>query len=142
MQDNVLQFVAHCRATRVYAEHTLVAYTQDLTQFNTFIHESYSLTSIIEVRHLHIRAWVVSMLRNQIEPRTVRRKLSALKALFKHLIARDIVQRSQPGPPIDPRFCPRNHAHPVSTRGTPRAGSRIHGTGATAPPSARSSGRR
>jgi integrase/recombinase XerC len=91
MQDNVLLFVAHCRATRVYAEHTLTAYAQDLTQFDAFISENYSLTSVAEVRHLHVRAWIVSMLRAEIEPRSVRRKLSALKAFFKHLLLREIV---------------------------------------------------
>ncbi len=91
MQDNVLQFVAHCRATRVYALHTLTAYAQDLTQFDAFISESYSLTSVAEVRHLHVRAWIVTLLRAEIEPRSVRRKLSALKAFFKHLLARELV---------------------------------------------------
>ncbi len=91
MQDNVLQFVAHCRATRVYAEHTLTAYAQDLMQFDAFISEHHSLTSVAEVRHLHVRAWIVSLLRAEIEPVSVRRKLSALKAFFKHLLARNLV---------------------------------------------------
>ncbi|MEY4925693.1 MAG: hypothetical protein RI894_129 [Bacteroidota bacterium] len=91
MQDDVVQFVAHCQATRLYATHTVTAYANDLAQFNTFFSESYSLTSVAEVRHLHVRAWVVSLLRNNIEPRSVRRKLSALKAFFKHLILRNTI---------------------------------------------------
>lgn len=88
MHDDVTQFIAHCRAERVYAEHTLTAYANDLTQFSLFLCESYSLTSVSEVRHTHIRAWLVSLLRNETTARSVRRKLSALKSLFKHLLQR------------------------------------------------------
>ncbi len=91
MQDDVIQFVTHCQATRMYATHTVTAYANDLAQFNTFLSESYSLISVSEVRHFHVRAWIVSLMRNEIEPRSVRRKLSALKAFFKHLIARNVI---------------------------------------------------
>lgn len=88
MVDNFLQYL---KVEKRFSEHTLSAYTVDLSQFTEYIQETYSLTSITEVGHLHIRSWVVSLMDAQISPKSINRKLSCLKSYFKFLRTRGFI---------------------------------------------------
>lgn len=84
--DSFLQYLQY---EKRFSPHTVLAYQKDLEQFTTFIMEICGLTSVAEVRHSHIRSWVVELLSGDITPRTVRRKLSALKSYFRFLLKRE-----------------------------------------------------
>lgn len=86
-------FLRYLQFEKRFSAHTIIAYDQDLTQFFAFVKDTYSLTSIIEVRHSHIRAWVIALLQENLMPRSIRRKLSALKTYFRFLLKQgDITQ--------------------------------------------------
>ena len=88
IEQKIERFVANVRAAKQYSEHTVTAYQSDLLQCSTFVQTNYSLSSVSELGHLSLRAWVVSLIKSEQDPRTVRRKIAALKAFFKDLIAR------------------------------------------------------
>ncbi|MDX2136091.1 MAG: tyrosine-type recombinase/integrase [Saprospiraceae bacterium] len=73
--------------------HTLTAYRRDLSLFLTFIAEKYSLTSVDEVRHSHIRAWMVHLMHQGNSARSVNRRLSCLKSYFRYLKRRGLLPR-------------------------------------------------
>ena len=77
-------FLIHLQKERRLSSHTLLAYTNDLHQFLEYCKTIYSLTSVSEVRHLHIRAWVVTLMENGQSPRSVNRRLSCLKTYFHY----------------------------------------------------------
>jgi integrase/recombinase XerC len=83
---NQAVFVKYLQYEKRFSAHTIVAYEQDLEQFAAFIKDNHSLTSVAEVRHSHIRSWVVALLQQNIAPRSIRRKLSALKTYFRFLL--------------------------------------------------------
>lgn len=83
-------FFQYIESEKRYSSHTILAYKTDINHFVAFL-ESYSLTSITEVRHTHIRAWIVSQLNNDITPRSVNRRLSCLKTYFKLLQKRGLI---------------------------------------------------
>ena len=89
--DNTV-FIKYLELEKRFSSHTVVAYKNDLDQFFAYTKETYSLTSISEVRHFHIRAWVVELMQNKITPRSINRKLSTLKTYFKFLKKRKQVQ--------------------------------------------------
>lgn len=79
-------FVKYLQYEKRFSAHTIAAYEQDLKQFTVFIKDIHSLTSVTEVGHSHIRSWVVSLLQQNIAPRSIRRKLSTLKTYFRFLL--------------------------------------------------------
>ncbi|MEY4903018.1 MAG: hypothetical protein RLZZ292_833 [Bacteroidota bacterium] len=85
-------FLDYIGRERRFSNNTLVAYTKDLEQFSTFYQDTYSLTSVTEVRHLHIRAWQVALVEAGISARSTHRKLSCLKSYFKFLQKRGYVE--------------------------------------------------
>ncbi|MDX1666372.1 MAG: site-specific integrase [Saprospiraceae bacterium] len=71
-----------------YSPHTLRAYRTDITQFFKFVDDVHDLEKPSSVTHHHVRSWMVDMLTREISPRTIRRKLSALKTYFGFLVRR------------------------------------------------------
>lgn len=78
-------FLKYLELEKRFSTHTIIAYKGDLEQFIAYIKEIYSLTSAEEVRHFHIRAWIVELMQNKISARSVNRKLSTLKTYFRFL---------------------------------------------------------
>ncbi len=71
--------------------HTLRAYRVDLAQFFSFIEKQFQVKKYSGIKPVMIRSWIVSMMDNGISPRTINRKLSSLKSLFRFLTRENIV---------------------------------------------------
>lgn len=82
-------FLNYIKFEKRLSKHTLTAYQSDLEQFMNFIHATYDLKSEEEIRHFHIRSWIVSLIQQQISTRSINRKLSCLKTYFKFLQKRE-----------------------------------------------------
>lgn len=91
---DITVFLKYLELEKRFSAHTTKAYQSDLVQFFAYLEETYSLTSILEVRHFHIRAWVVELMQNKITPRSINRKLSTLKTYFKFLKRRKEIQEN------------------------------------------------
>jgi integrase/recombinase XerC len=91
---DITVFLKYLELEKRFSAHTIKAYQSDLFQFFAYLEETYSLTSILEVRHFHIRAWVVELMQNKITPRSINRKLSTLKTYFKFLKRRKEIQEN------------------------------------------------
>lgn len=89
--DSFYHYIAY---EKRFSPNTLTAYRKDLEQFTAFAEEVYGLVSPEEVRHTHIRAWVVDLLSNDRSVRTIHRKLSTLKTYFRFLLARKVIERN------------------------------------------------
>lgn len=91
---DITVFLKYLELEKRFSTHTITAYQSDLLQFFAYLEEIYSLTSILEVRHFHIRAWVVELMQNKITPRSINRKLSTLKTYFKFLKRRKEIKEN------------------------------------------------
>ncbi len=91
---DITVFLKYLKLEKRFSAHTIKAYKSDLLQFFAYLEETYSLTSILEVRHFHIRAWIVELMQNKITPRSINRKLSTFKTYFKFLKRRKEIQEN------------------------------------------------
>ncbi len=90
-QDNFIQYL---QFEKRLSGHTLVAYTNDLTQFFKFLDTTYEIKNISEVNHTAIRSWIVSLMEQKITPRSVNRKITTLKTFYKFLLRQGVVVES------------------------------------------------
>lgn len=86
-------FYQYLSVERRFSPHTLAAYRTDLTNFVAHCVEHQCLTSVAEVRHLHIRAWVVALMESGQSSRSIQRYLSCLKTYFKYLRKRGVIEK-------------------------------------------------
>lgn len=93
MQETDL-FLNYLTVERRFSKHTIISYKTDLSQFAKFIKDSYELEDIKEVNHLYIRSWIVSLMENGIDPKSVNRKITALRSFYKFLIKTEVIDKN------------------------------------------------
>jgi integrase/recombinase XerC len=78
------KFEAYLAYEKRYSQHTIIAYIKDLSQFIEYSCVS-SVEDFREITHSNIRSWIVSLVEESNENRTVNRKLSSLRTFFRWL---------------------------------------------------------
>ncbi len=79
----IQSFLHYLEFEKRYSKHTLLAYETDINQFFDFVMITYQIQKLTEIESLHIRSWMVDLIERKVVPRSINRKLSALKTFFK-----------------------------------------------------------
>jgi len=77
-----------------YSPHTIKSYSTDLDQFRNFLSTEFNVFSISQIEFQLIRAWVASLLNNDISTRSVNRKITTLKTYFRFLLKEKLILKS------------------------------------------------
>jgi len=77
-----------------YSLHTIKSYSTDLEQFRSFLSTEFNVTSVSQIEFQLIRAWVASLLNNDISARSVNRKITTLKTYFRFLLKEKLILKS------------------------------------------------
>lgn len=103
MQAQIQQFVNYIRTQKRMSVHTVKSYQTDLLQFASYCNASLNSTNLNTISHLQIRTWVAHLMSVQLTPRSINRKLSALKSYFKFALKQGWVQTN----PTEKVQCPK-----------------------------------
>lgn len=74
-------FLCYIQYEKRYSKHTLIAYENDIRQYQTFINQSEK--TILTANHKDIRLWVIDLMENEADARTVNRKISSIRSFYK-----------------------------------------------------------
>ncbi|MBS1763954.1 MAG: tyrosine-type recombinase/integrase [Bacteroidetes bacterium] len=88
------KFLLYLQYEKRYSKHTITAYGKDLKQFFDFIGTTYNISEPSQITHFYIRSWVVSLLEQKLDARSVNRKISSLKTLFKFFLREKSVEHN------------------------------------------------
>ena len=89
------KFIEYLRYEKNYSSHTEISYLTDLTQFQQFIEkECHGTFNPARIDTDLIRIWVAQLVEQGIKPRSVNRKLSAVKAFFRYLKKKEAVTKN------------------------------------------------
>ncbi len=97
------KFLNYLQFEKRYSEHTLVAYKTDLLQFSNFISNEFDIQNIKQVHHSIIRSWIASLLDSGISSRSVNRKITTLKSVFKYLMQEGVILENPTQKIISPK---------------------------------------
>jgi integrase/recombinase XerC len=85
-------FIDYLRYERNYSVHTVVSYTKDLEQFESFAKDEFGCSfTLSDIDSDIVRNWIVSLLDKKMARTSVNRKLSSLKSFFKFLVRQGII---------------------------------------------------
>ncbi len=83
------RFYTYIQHEKRFSNHTLVAYKTDLLQFFAFVNteEGASFNDVFLIRN-----WIVLLIDQKTDPRSVKRKISSLKTYFRFLVREKLIQ--------------------------------------------------
>ncbi|MCC9137046.1 tyrosine-type recombinase/integrase [Pontibacter silvestris] len=85
-------FFKYLQYEKRYSPHTLTSYYTDLGQFSQYLNEVYQITDPAEADHTIIRSWLLTLVQNNIKPRSINRKIACLRSYYRFLLAQQRVQ--------------------------------------------------
>jgi integrase/recombinase XerC len=80
------EFLDFLRYEKRFSPHTVIAYQTDLMQFADYVRKEYELEEPAHATHPLIRDWVVNLMGQDLDPRTVNRKVACLRSYYKFLL--------------------------------------------------------
>jgi integrase/recombinase XerC len=86
-------FLKYLQFEKRVSHHTVLAYQNDLVQFQNFLHKNFPEESAQHADYGMVRMWIVSLVEEAHEPQTVNRKIAALRSFFKYLLREEVISK-------------------------------------------------
>lgn len=99
----ITQFLNHLQKNRRYSLHTVKAYQSDLDQLRRYLRSNYDL-NVAEANSSSLRSWVVSLMENGTQNKSVNRKISTIKSFYKFLLMQGLIQVNPTDRIISPKI--------------------------------------
>ena len=87
-------FLDHLKFERRLSVHTQIAYSKDLHDWAQFLGQEMNIDLIAQVNPSFIRSWLASLREVGVTPRSIIRKISALKSFYKFLLRTGVISIS------------------------------------------------
>jgi integrase/recombinase XerC len=91
-QSQTEEFSNYIQNERRLSPHTLTSYQTDLRQFQEFLQEELRMKFYTEATYNEIRMWIIHLKEGEISNRTINRKISTLKSLYKYFLIKQKVE--------------------------------------------------
>lgn len=88
------KFIDYLRYEKNYSPQTEISYFRDITQFEDFITGECGSYDPAMVETDQIRNWMIRLMELGVKPRSVNRKLSAVRSYFRFLKRKEVVSRN------------------------------------------------
>ncbi|GAB3541168.1 tyrosine recombinase XerC [Pontibacter brevis] len=85
-------FFKYLQYEKRYSPHTLTSYYTDLGQFAQYLQQVYEITDAAEADHTIIRSWLLTLVQNNIQPRSINRKIACLRSYYRFLLAQQRIE--------------------------------------------------
>ena len=77
------QFIKYLTFEKRYSQHTIIAYKNDIIQYQQ--HLTFLETEIQLANHQNIRSWIIDLMDNSLDAKSINRKISTLRSFYKFL---------------------------------------------------------
>ncbi len=86
-------FLKYLQYERRYSKHTVSSYSRDLDQLQDYLTQHYPETLLEEANHPILRGWIVSLVDQNIQPKSVNRKIACLRSFYKFLLRQGTITK-------------------------------------------------
>lgn len=81
----ITEFLKYIKYERNYSQHTIKSYENDLYQFAEFNNQNAEQFEYTKITTKDIQAWIIALMNKKINPRSIARKISCLKAFWRYI---------------------------------------------------------
>lgn len=89
----VESFLKYIQFEKRVSPNTVLAYQNDLKQFQVFIQQTFQVSDLEIADYSLIRSWVIQLVDDGIESRSVNRKIASLRAFYKFLLRKHLIDK-------------------------------------------------
>lgn len=89
----VASFLKYLAFEKRYSNHTLISYEHDLKQLTDFLVMTFEINEPAEASHIHLRSWIISLMEEGMNARSVNRKIATLRSYYKFLLKRELISK-------------------------------------------------
>lgn len=100
-------FIAYLSDEKRYSQHTVRAYSDDLNEFSAFCKRVFEIEDPSVSDHQIVRSWVVELMQEGKNPRSIRRKLSCLNSWFRFLLTKGKISSNPVRKVVSPKIAKR-----------------------------------
>lgn len=84
--DFTQSFLDYLSLEKKYSPHTVTSYSKDINDFEFFLEQNHPNITLNEIQYSIIREWIVKLVDQGLDKRSINRKTSALSSFFKFLL--------------------------------------------------------
>lgn len=88
------QFFDYLSIEKRLSKHTVLAYSNDLSQCLKWLSEAYEINQVDDISHSCIRTWLASLMNAGLDSKSINRKISALKTYYKYLLKHQLAEKN------------------------------------------------
>ena len=100
MNKNIDGFLKHMEVEKNYSGHTILNYRLDLEEFFLFLGHD----RVVEVEYPTLRRFLAELRARALRPRSVSRKLSALRSFFRYLQREEVISKNPAALLVTPKL--------------------------------------
>ncbi|HNP94335.1 MAG TPA: tyrosine-type recombinase/integrase [Cyclobacteriaceae bacterium] len=89
----VESFLKYLQFEKRYSPRTLISYETDLRQFTGFLKSTYHEEDTTLANHAMIRSWVVSLVDQKLDSRSINRKIACLRSFYKFCLRQEAITK-------------------------------------------------
>jgi integrase/recombinase XerC len=78
-------FLQYLQFEKRVSPHTVQAYQSDLAQVQVFIQHTFHNNTLASATYNELRAWIVELMNDGLDPRSINRKIACLRSFYKFL---------------------------------------------------------
>ena len=87
-------FLDYLKFEKRYSKHTVISYETDLVSFFNYIKSQYGEMPVDQLSHIYIRSWLASLKDQGLTAKSINRKISSLKSLFKYQLKTGVIKQT------------------------------------------------
>lgn len=89
----VESFLKYLQFEKRVSPHTLLAYQNDLEQFQGFLAQTFPEEKIESVSPGAVRSWIINLTEEELEATSVNRKIASLRSFYKFLLTQEVIDK-------------------------------------------------
>ncbi len=91
VQQAIQHFVDYLKFQKRYSQHTIISYQNDLVSFFDFLELLYGKTELPDIKTSFIRSWLAQLKEQELESKSISRKISSLRSFFKYQLRQQAI---------------------------------------------------
>ena len=91
---HISNFIDYIQLEKRYSKHTALGYRNDLEQFFIFTLKTFDESTPEGTTYQMVRSWIIHLMKEGYQPKSVRRKISSLQSFFKYLRKLQVIQHN------------------------------------------------